>query len=239
MLAVVLADLVDRDDAGVVEQGDGLGLVLEAAQLVVAGEQAGLDHLERDGPVEGDLPGLVDDAHAAAAQLPADLVVAEVADARGRWRFGMGWIGRAEVDYGVIARRHSGVVVGRPGPGARQRRGRRRARNIRPRPAIVACSGDLGTAVRWVAQGVVGFRSSHSEPLTLRQGRAGLIGDIGQIVVDRRPFSRAVGLEPAADCIDPASISRSRSSKRASVGWFILAGVLVRLALEDGSSPHH
>ena len=33
------------------------------------------------GPVEADLAGLVDDAHAAAAQLAADLVVAEVADA--------------------------------------------------------------------------------------------------------------------------------------------------------------
>ena len=83
LLAVVLADLVDRHDAGVVEQGDGLGLVLEPAQLVVAGEHAGLDHLEGDGPVEADLPGLVDDAHAAAAQLLVDLVVAEVADAGG------------------------------------------------------------------------------------------------------------------------------------------------------------
>ena len=36
----------------VVEQGDGLGLVLEPAQLVVAGQQAGLDHLEGDGSVE-------------------------------------------------------------------------------------------------------------------------------------------------------------------------------------------
>ena len=38
VLAVVLADLVDRHDAGVVEQGDRLGLVLEPAQLVVAGQ---------------------------------------------------------------------------------------------------------------------------------------------------------------------------------------------------------
>ena len=68
-LAVVLADLVDRHDARVVEQGDGLGLVLEPAQLVVVGQDAGLDHLEGDGPVEADLAGLVDDAHAAAAQL--------------------------------------------------------------------------------------------------------------------------------------------------------------------------
>ena len=52
VLAVVLADLVDRHDARVVEQGDGLGLVLEPAQLVVAGQDAGLDHLEGDGPVE-------------------------------------------------------------------------------------------------------------------------------------------------------------------------------------------
>ncbi len=69
VLAVVLADLVDRDDAGVIEQRDGLGLVLEPPQLVVAGEQPGLEHLQCDGAVEGDLAGLVDDAHAAAAQL--------------------------------------------------------------------------------------------------------------------------------------------------------------------------
>ena len=79
-LAVVLADLVDRHDPGVVEQGDGLGLVLEPPQLGVVGQDAGLDHLERDGPVEADLPGLVDDAHAAAAELLLKLVVAEVAD---------------------------------------------------------------------------------------------------------------------------------------------------------------
>ena len=80
MLAVVRADLVDRDDARVVEEGDGLGLVPEPAQLVVAGEQAGPDHLEGDGSIERDLSGLVDDAHAAAAEFAADLVVAEVAD---------------------------------------------------------------------------------------------------------------------------------------------------------------
>ena len=63
-----------------VEQRDRLGLVLEPAQLGVVGQDAGLDHLEGDGAVEADLPRLVDDAHAAAAQLLLDLVVAEVAD---------------------------------------------------------------------------------------------------------------------------------------------------------------
>ena len=96
-LAVVLADLVDRDDARVVEQRDGLGLVLEPPQLGVVGQHAGLDHLEGDGPVEADLPGLVDDAHAAAAQLLLDLVVAEVADSEtaGQSVRGVATIGRA------------------------------------------------------------------------------------------------------------------------------------------------
>ena len=35
----MLADLVDRDDPGVVEQRDGLGLVLEPAQLGVVGQE--------------------------------------------------------------------------------------------------------------------------------------------------------------------------------------------------------
>ena len=86
VLALMLADLVDRDDAGVVEQRDGLGLVLEAAELGVAGEQAGPDHLQGHRAVERDLAGLVDDAHAAAAQLAPDLVIAEVADGGAAWQ---------------------------------------------------------------------------------------------------------------------------------------------------------
>ena len=39
VLALVLADLVDRDDAGVVEQGDGLGLVAEPPQFGVASQR--------------------------------------------------------------------------------------------------------------------------------------------------------------------------------------------------------
>ena len=46
----------------------------------VGGELAGEDHLEGDDAVEADLPGLVDDAHAAAGDLLQQLVVAEVAN---------------------------------------------------------------------------------------------------------------------------------------------------------------
>ena len=83
MLALVLADLVDRHDARMVEVGGRLGLGVEPLDVGLVGELAGEDHLERDGPVEAHLPGLEDDAHAAAGDLADDLVVAEVADADG------------------------------------------------------------------------------------------------------------------------------------------------------------
>ena len=79
-LAVVVADLVNRDDAGMIQQCHSLGLVLEPTQLPLVGQHACLDHLERDGPVEAELPGLVDHAHAAPAKLFLNLVVTEVAD---------------------------------------------------------------------------------------------------------------------------------------------------------------
>ncbi len=66
--------------------GDRLGLVLKPPQLVFGGQRGRPDHLERDRPVEADLAGLVDDPHAAAADLADQLVVAEVANVRtGCW----------------------------------------------------------------------------------------------------------------------------------------------------------
>ena len=70
VLALVLADLVDRHDVGVVEVGGRLGLDVEPLDVGLGGELAGQDHLQGDRPVEADLPGLVDDAHAAAGDLP-------------------------------------------------------------------------------------------------------------------------------------------------------------------------
>ena len=90
MLALVLADLVDRHDARMVEVGGGLGLGVEPLDVGLVGELAGEDHLERDRPVEAHLPGLEDDAHAAAGDLADDLVVAEVADAGRRSGIGLG-----------------------------------------------------------------------------------------------------------------------------------------------------
>ena len=104
MLALVLADLVDRDDARMIEVGRRLGLGIEAEDVGLIGELAGEDHLQRDGPVEAHLPGLKDNAHAAAGDLADDLVVAEVADAD---RLGCVGIGRS----GLAKPRGGGLVV--------------------------------------------------------------------------------------------------------------------------------
>jgi hypothetical protein len=75
--AVGLADLVDLHDVGVLKAGDGLGLGAEAGQFVGAGVGAGQDHLEGDQAVQAEVPGLVDDAHAAPAQFPEELVAGD------------------------------------------------------------------------------------------------------------------------------------------------------------------
>ncbi len=71
--AVVFADLVDLDDIGVGQPGDGLGLGTEADQFLAVGQRRA-DHLESNEPAKVDLPSEVDDAHASLAQLFEKLV---------------------------------------------------------------------------------------------------------------------------------------------------------------------
>ena len=54
--AVGLADVVDLDDVGVLEPGDGLGLGEEADGGDGVGVGAGQDHLQGAGAVQEDLP---------------------------------------------------------------------------------------------------------------------------------------------------------------------------------------
>jgi hypothetical protein len=75
--AVILADVVDGDDVGVVEVARGRRLDVEALQGVGRPRQAAQDHLEGDLAVDAHLPGPVDDAHAAARDLAEQLVIAE------------------------------------------------------------------------------------------------------------------------------------------------------------------
>ncbi len=67
-VAVLLAHLVEGDDAGVVEPGGGLRL----AQHPSAGLPLLLDRLDRDRALEAAVPGLVDDAETPAADAALD-----------------------------------------------------------------------------------------------------------------------------------------------------------------------
>src|SRR5262249_36329575 len=71
---VLEADLVDLDDVGVVQASDGSGLADEPAEPLQSAVGTDADGLQGDQPVEALLARLVDDTHAALAQLIQDLV---------------------------------------------------------------------------------------------------------------------------------------------------------------------
>jgi hypothetical protein len=71
---VLFAECVDLDNVGVVQTGDGLRLGEEPTGLLRPGVVACQDHLQGDEAVEPNLTGLVNDAHAAAAQLAKELI---------------------------------------------------------------------------------------------------------------------------------------------------------------------
>ena len=75
--AALAADGVDRHDVRVVQLRRRLGLVLEALQLPGVQRRRERQHLEGDAPAQRQLHRLVDDAHAAAADLADDAEIAE------------------------------------------------------------------------------------------------------------------------------------------------------------------
>src|SRR5262249_30273054 len=83
-IAVFLADLVDLHDVRMPKARDGLRLQAKAGDLLGSGMRARQDHLQRDGPFELAVDGLVDDPHAAASEFLDDLVLADQSRAGGR-----------------------------------------------------------------------------------------------------------------------------------------------------------
>ena len=120
--AADLADVEDRDDVRVVQPGGGPRLVQEPSAAVRVGRGVGAEHLQRDRAVEPDVDRLVDDPHAAAAQLADDPVAGDPPP-------------RFEPDGPGRAGRRPGPAPA-PGPPAR-RGGRRPGRDS----AAANCSG--------------------------------------------------------------------------------------------------
>jgi hypothetical protein len=75
--AVVSADVVDRDDVGVVQPRRRTGLAAEALQADEVRRRLGRQHLQGDVAAQRLLLRFVNDAHAAAAHLAQDAVVTE------------------------------------------------------------------------------------------------------------------------------------------------------------------
>ena len=121
-----LADVVNLDDVGMLQAGERRGLRAEAGQVLRAGLEPGQDHLQRHGAIEAELPGLVHDAHTAAAEQPQDLVAGDLGQ-------GLRPLVRRTERYVPAVDRRSGRSVPAVRRGTREsagrtRRGRGRAR---------------------------------------------------------------------------------------------------------------
>ena len=76
-VAVLLADVMNGADVGMIQRGGGPSLPLEPAQRLPVASQFVRQELQRDEATEPGVLRLVHDAHAAAAELLDDAVVGE------------------------------------------------------------------------------------------------------------------------------------------------------------------
>jgi hypothetical protein len=76
-MAVALADLEDRHDARVIEPCGGFGLAAKPRQIGRRRQIPSQEHLDRHGAAQALLQGAVDHAHATAADLLEEFIVAE------------------------------------------------------------------------------------------------------------------------------------------------------------------
>ncbi len=86
--AVVLDDVVNGGDLGVIEPGEHARFAAEALAGFLVGEHAGLEHFDGDIALEFFVARAVDDAHAAGAELGDDAVAVEQARLGGEGRDG-------------------------------------------------------------------------------------------------------------------------------------------------------
>ncbi len=84
-----LTERVDDADVGMVERGGRARFLLEASRARVVGAEVAGEDLDRDLASELEVAGEIDDAHAAGAELPADLVATELRS-RGEGHWGCG-----------------------------------------------------------------------------------------------------------------------------------------------------
>ena len=218
---LVPPDLEDRHDVRVVEPRHGLGLVLEPPEIVLGGQQAGLEHLQGDGSVEADLARLVDDPHAAPAEHAAQLVVAERAHPILQ-RAGSG-LGVAIGSAGVV-----GLRVGRRPVGA----------TIAVIPARLTGHGRCGPGMGSGHRGSSPERSGQPPHLVvLAEERREFAGELGVLLPQRGAIERLspiLGDEKGGDqLVEPLfPVGRPRAI-RVRHGWLTPVGRPARSAIRS------
>lgn len=80
------ADFVNGDDVGVLQTAGGGGFGAETEHLFLRRQRTVRQHLHRDDPIEADLPGAIDEAHAALADACQQFVAAETLREGFTWR---------------------------------------------------------------------------------------------------------------------------------------------------------
>jgi hypothetical protein len=78
--AEVLSAIVDLQNIGMPDGGDGLGFDLEPGQCAALSAGIAQHQLDRDRAVQSHLPRLVDDTHAAAIDLANELITGKLND---------------------------------------------------------------------------------------------------------------------------------------------------------------
>ena len=119
-VGVVAPEVEHVDDVGVVEAAGRLGLALEAAHQRGVFEQRRLEHLEADEPIEGEMAGAVDLAHAALADQLLQLEAARHHCADQRIAAGAGRESEAQVGIAGGGHRERSAAENADLGGARQ-----------------------------------------------------------------------------------------------------------------------
>jgi len=101
--AIVLDDVVDGSDVGMIKAGEHAGFAAEAVSRIFVGEDAGREHLDGDVTLEFFVARAIDDTHAACSKLAEDAIAIEEAGFGGgtrRWRRGFAREGRLGEESG-------------------------------------------------------------------------------------------------------------------------------------------
>ena len=87
-LPLAMSGFEDRNDAGMLQSRRRFGFGLESLQVLRRGELSGQNHLQRHDAIQPHVPRLVHNAHAAAAQLALNFVIADAIAGARPARFG-------------------------------------------------------------------------------------------------------------------------------------------------------